>query len=572
MERVQLWRGSRLNSAWFIPLILLLMTGLALATPCVVPDNGAGTATLPPLGCDYTSQTDVYEIIDGLPPGTTIELDGPLGQFLCDGGSGVCSFPLAPGECEAPGGTLGGDSHCYSGALDLNVTGTGDLAGFNRVISIPFGAETHTAPRIPGNPVQTFSTDMFRLYGELFGDPDFCELRFIFGSDYGLPGPGQTTLTELASGDFAVDSFFDITYQIQFIGCPGSVLEGYAGTTTATINIQTEPPATDCVPLADASGCEPVVCPVPTDGCAPSCVNWDPQTGITFVEECDCRDPTEWTLVLDDSLPNNACVVTDNGAGTITLPPSCCEYLSPDEVYLIIDGLPAGSTIELDGPFSNFLCTNTTGFCTLPIPPGECEIPGGSLGGDGHCFEGTLQLALTGTGGLNGFNRVLAIPMSSEAHTGPRNPGDAEQLFPSEMRRYNGELFGDPDFDVLNIRGGADNGLPGPGQTSLTRLPSGDFAVDSFFDITYQIEFEGAPGSQLEGYAGTTTATIRVETGITLPSCNGICPADSTCTMTQVPQPDDTLDICCVITPVVPSIFADGFEDGNLLAWSSSQP
>ena len=66
------------------------------------------------------------------------------------------------------------------------------------------------------------------------------------------------------------------------------------------------------------------------------------------MEECDCRDPTEWTLVLDDSLPDNACVVADNGAVTITLPPSSCEYLSPDEVYLIIDGLPPGTTIEFD--------------------------------------------------------------------------------------------------------------------------------------------------------------------------------------------------------------------------------
>ena len=128
--------------------------------------------------------------------------------------------------CEAPGGGLGGDGQCFSATLDFVVTGTGDLAGFNRVMTIPVAAEAHTGPRNPGDPVQTFATDMFRLQGAIFGDPDFDVLTFTFGSDFGLPSPGSTTLTELPSGDFAVDSFFDITYQIEFQGAPGSVLEG----------------------------------------------------------------------------------------------------------------------------------------------------------------------------------------------------------------------------------------------------------------------------------------------------------------------------------------------------------
>jgi hypothetical protein len=52
--------------------------------------------------------------------------------------------------------------------------------------------------------------------------------------------------------------------------------------------------------------------------------------------------------------------------------------------------------------------------------------------------------------------------------------------------------------------------MPSPGQTTLTRLPGGDFDVDSFFDVYYQAEFEGCPGSQLQDLAGTTTgATIK---------------------------------------------------------------
>ncbi len=41
---------------------------------------------------------------------------------------------------------------------------------------------------------------MYRLQGELVGDPDFCTLNITAGTDYGLPSPGQTTLTDLGGG------------------------------------------------------------------------------------------------------------------------------------------------------------------------------------------------------------------------------------------------------------------------------------------------------------------------------------------------------------------------------------
>ena len=57
--------------------------------------------------------------------------------------------------------------------------------------------------------------------------------------------------------------------------------------------------------------------------------------------------------------------------------------------------------------------------------------------------------------------------------------------------------------------------LPSPGETTLTRLgpPGSDFAVDSFFDIHHEIDFQGAPGSVLEGFAGTTEGTVRMHAG-----------------------------------------------------------
>ena len=44
-------------------------------------------------------------------------------------------------------------------------------------------------------------------------------------------------------------------------------------------------------------------------------------------------------------------------------------------------------------------------------------------------------------------------------------------------------------------------GLPSPGHTTLTQLPGGDWSVDSFFDITYRIDFVGHPGKSLNGVA-----------------------------------------------------------------------
>ena len=56
--------------------IIVLFVGFfilsaASAAPCTQPDNGTGTATLPPIGCEYMSPDEVFMIIDGLPPGTT---------------------------------------------------------------------------------------------------------------------------------------------------------------------------------------------------------------------------------------------------------------------------------------------------------------------------------------------------------------------------------------------------------------------------------------------------------------------------------------------------------------------
>jgi len=220
-------------------------------------------------------------------------------------------------------------------------------------------------------------------------------------------------------------------------------------------------------------------------------------------------------LLLASPAAADPCDVPDAGSGTVELPPAGCDYLSPTEVHLIIDGLPPGTTIEFAPIHKDFICGDPRGLCTAPPPAGFCEGAGGSLGGNADCADSTLEFEVTGTGALAGFSRFINMQAFFEVHTGPRTPGAAVQDFDTEMVQLQADLFGDPDFDFLQIRAGSIFGLPSPGHTTLTRLgpPGSDFAVDSFFDITYTIEFQGAPGSILDGLGGLTQATLRMQAG-----------------------------------------------------------
>ena len=340
------------------------------------------------------------------------------------------------------------------------------------------------------------------------------------------------------------------------------MLDSYSGTTTETTRMETG--FAECQPTQDGNACEPAACLDTNDECQPICVNYDPNTGQIIMLKCECNDPNHCHIVFESDAPAQTCILPDNGTGTATLPPIGCEYINPNEPFKIIDGLPPETTIELDGTLRDFICCDgpaACSTCSLSLSAAECETAGGTLSGDGHCFTATLGLVVTGTGSLAGFNRTLAVPVFGEMHTAPRNPGDSVQTFANRIYNLSGELFGDPDFCTFRFRGGSSFGY-GPdndGQTTLTKLPTGEYAVDSFFDITYQIDFEGCPGSVLEDYSGTTTETTRMETGVPVPKCAGDCPPGMVCDQVMtVNCVDGTIDICCEV--IVPS--ADLNRDG----------
>jgi hypothetical protein len=230
--------------------VALVALGLAFAAgavyaentgPCVQPDNGTGTVTLPP-NCEYYNAEQLHMAVNGLPPDTVIIVDPIHRKFSCGT------------PCRTPGGPLGGEVENFNSLatfrLSVSSSSSSPLAGWTRTISVPLGVQVATGPRALGASVQSFKTDMQRLQGAITGDPDFDLFEVTGGTLNGFPSPGSTTLTRQTTtgGGFKVDSMFNVGYRIRFIGAPGGRLAGYGGATTGSASMKA---ATPC----PASGC-----------------------------------------------------------------------------------------------------------------------------------------------------------------------------------------------------------------------------------------------------------------------------------------------------------------------------
>ncbi len=285
------------------------------------------------------------------------------------------------------------------------------------------------------------------------------------GTGLGLSSPGTASVFQRTGAVFGIEELFHITYEIDFIGATGSVLDGLADTTSGAAKLAVDNPP-----------------------------------GIL--------DP---------------CIVTGAG-GTAELPPEGCIYHSASEPIFITAGLPPGASVLLTPILRDFVCQTT-----------PCGQPGGSLGGEVEFYDSTLELAVRGTGSLAGFERTLVLSASSETHSAPRTPSNPVQHFLTATEGLNASLSGDPDFNSLTLSMGAANGLPSPGMSTLTDRLDGSYDVDSFFDLSYEVDFVGAPGGALDGMSGTNAGRVG-------------------------------------LTATVPGIFADGFESGDTGGWSSATP
>jgi hypothetical protein len=143
-----------------------------------------------------------------------------------------------PGAEMYPGSPLGGGLSVGNDLLTMEIFGEGAYAGYHRTVSVPVQTFINWGPEANHQVQQGRAADLYFLYGELAGDPDFSLLRISGGTGFGMPSLGHTTVEKQASGDYLLDSSYDLTYRVEWVGAPGGPLAGDSHTTQAVLKLQ----------------------------------------------------------------------------------------------------------------------------------------------------------------------------------------------------------------------------------------------------------------------------------------------------------------------------------------------
>jgi len=194
---------------------------------------------------------------------------------------------------------------------------------------------------------------------------------------------------------------------------------------------------------------------------------------------------------------NSLCLAPDIG-GTARFPADCASgYQGPLSARVALGGLPTGSPL-----------LGTLALKAISVT----QTSGGALGGNAQSFSGMIDLQLTGVGVYAGYSRSLTIPISGQSASAPRGGSATPQSFEADLVSVFGQVSGDPDFSLFRITAGSAFGMPSPGHTVFTRQGA-SWVVDSYFDLTYQIEFNGTVGGPFSGLHSVTRSANRFQAG-----------------------------------------------------------
>ena len=175
---------------------------------------------------------------------------------------------------------------------------------------------------------------------------------------------------------------------------------------------------------------------------------------------------------------------------------------------LVAAGAVHGQDFAIDSFFDVFTAQSVTEGPPYPSqPPIRIAAYGGGM------YLEDIELEFFGPGS-DPFDNLIMDAADSGGMEG-NDPGDAVAL---AVRLPNGDFDVDSFFDITYRIDwhGPEHAIKN------VALPSGDFAVDSFFDITYQIEFED--GTQAtRGVRGTLSPGQEAVTGIS----GGVQPSDN---------------------------------------------